>query len=147
MGSIKGTDFMAAKRPELPIAHIYAPRFPHEPIEIIGNKPGLERLVNVLIDALTEQRANARVFTSDRHDSEVRAVCLHGERRREEWSRSGSPRWDVDDPLIARILDLSEANDRLRRVISALRHHRKSVAQVDAPGETEATDDGAPARD
>jgi hypothetical protein len=53
----------------------------------------------------------------------------------------------VDDPRIARILDLSEENDRLRRVISALRHLRKSVTQVDAIGGTEATDDGVPSRD
>jgi hypothetical protein len=138
---------MPANRPELPIAHIHAARFPHEPIEIIGNKPGLERLVNVLIDALTTARAKSTVCTSDRRDSEVRVACLQGERRPEEWRRSGSPLWDVDDPRIARILDLSEENDRLRRVISALRHLRKSVTQVDAIGGTEATDDGVPSRD
>ncbi|MEA2590155.1 MAG: hypothetical protein QOH66_3082 [Actinomycetota bacterium] len=28
---------------ELPIAHICAPRFPHDPIDIIANEPGLKR--------------------------------------------------------------------------------------------------------
>jgi hypothetical protein len=118
---------MPAKRPECPIAHIYAPRFPHEPIDIIGNRAGLERLICVLIDAVGESRAKGPVFTSDGHDSEVRVVCLEGERRPEEWRRAGSPRWDVDDPLIARIVDLTEENSRLRRLIAELRRRCKSI--------------------
>jgi hypothetical protein len=122
---------MPAKRPESPITHIYAPRFPHEPIEIIGNRPGLERLICILIDAVGERRAKGPVCTSDGCDSEVRAICLDGPRRPEEWRRAGSPRWDVDDPLIAQIVDLTEENSRLRRVIADLRRERKSVTKVD----------------
>jgi hypothetical protein len=137
---------MPAKRPEFTIAHIHAPRFPHEPIDIIGNKPGLGRLINVLIDAVGEGRAGGTISTSDGFDSEVRATCLQGERRPEEWRRAGSPCWEVDDPLIARILDLTEENGRLRRVISALRHERKSLLEFDSLGGTEATDAGEPSR-
>src|SRR3954453_9364236 len=61
VGSIRGTEFMPANRPEIPIVHVYAPRFPHEPIDIIGNKPGLERLVNVLIDAIGVTRAKGMI--------------------------------------------------------------------------------------
>ncbi len=131
---------MPANRPECPIAHIHAPRFPHEPIDIIGNKPGLERLINILIDAIGERQARGQVSTSDGFDSEVRAICLQGQRRPEEWSRAGSPYWDVDDPLIARILDLTEENSRLRGVISGLRRERKSIMKVEYHGGTEATD-------
>ena len=63
----------------------------------------------------------ARVFTSDHFDSEVCVSCLKGKRRPEEWRRSGSPCWDVDDPMVARILELTQENNRLRRVVSALR--------------------------
>jgi hypothetical protein len=51
---------MPPSPPGPPIAHICAPRFPHEPIDIIGNEPGLGRLINVLIDAVGEGRAKAR---------------------------------------------------------------------------------------
>jgi hypothetical protein len=122
---------MPAKRSEDPIAHIHAPRFPHEPIEIIGNRPGLERLVCILIDAVGESRATGPVFTSDGFDSEVRAICLEGKRRPEEWRRAGSPHWDIDDPRIARIVDLTEENRRLRQVIADLRRERKSIGKVD----------------
>ena len=59
---------------------------------------------------------------------------------------SGSPHWDVDDPLIARILDLTEENPRLRRVISGLRRECKSIMEVDYLGGTEAMDAGGPSR-
>ena len=110
---------MPTNRPKFPIAYIHAPRFPHEPIDIIGNQAGLERLIRVLIDAVSEGEAKGTISASDCLDSEVRATCLQGKRRPEEWKRSGSPRWDVDDPLIARIMDLTEENHRLRRVVKA----------------------------
>ena len=138
---------MPANRPEFPIAHIHAPRFPHEPIDIIGNKPGLARLINVLIDAVGQGRANGPIFTSDGADSEVRATCLQGQRRSEEWRRAGSSHWDIDDPLIARILDLTEENGRLRRVISGLRRERKPITKVDYLGGTESTDLAGPSQD
>jgi hypothetical protein len=144
IGSIKGTGFMPANRPEFPIANIFSPRFPHEPIDIIGNKAGLERLINILIDAVGESQAKAPIFTSDGFDSEVRAICLQGERRPEEWRRAGSPHWDVDDPRVARIVDLTQENARLRRVIAQLRRERKSITKVDYLGGTEAMDVGQP---
>jgi hypothetical protein len=122
---------MPPSPPEYPITHIYAPRFPHEPLEIIGNRPGLERLINVLIEAIGQRRAKGVISTSDRLDSEVRAVCLQGRRRPEEWRRAGSPLWEVDDPLIARILELTEENERLRRVVTALRYSCKSIQKID----------------
>jgi hypothetical protein len=130
---------MPPSPPEYPITHIYAPRFPHEPLEIIGNKPGLERLINVLIEALAQRRAKGVISTSDRLDSEVRAICLQGRRRPEEWRRAGSPLWDVDDPLIARILELTDENERLRRVITVLRYLRKSIPKIDHPGGSDAS--------
>jgi hypothetical protein len=122
---------MPAKRPEDPIAHIYAPRFPHEPIDIIGNRAGLERLICILIDAVGESRAKGPVYTSDGLDSEVRAVCLEGKRRPEEWRRAGSPHWDIDDPRIARIVELTDENHRLRQLIAQLRRERKSITKAD----------------
>jgi hypothetical protein len=134
---------MPANRPEDPIANIYAPRFPHEPIDIMGNQPGLERLINVLIDAVGQGRAKGAVSTSDGHFSEVRAACLQGRRRPEEWRRAGSPRWDVNDPLIARIMELTEENESLRRLVTSLRHERKSIQTVDHLGGNDAISDGA----
>jgi hypothetical protein len=52
----------------------------------------------------------------------------------------------VDDPLIARILDLTEKIGRLRLIISALRRERKSIMEFDSLGGTEAKDDGEPSR-
>jgi hypothetical protein len=137
---------MPSNRPELPIAHIHAPRYPHEAIEIIGNRPGVERLINILIDSLNGKPAKGPVFTSDGFDCEVRAVCLQGQRRAEEWKRGGSPHWDVEDPLVARILDLTEENGRLLKAISGLRRVCKSITQVDHFGGIEATDGGKPAQ-
>ena len=101
---------MPANGPESPIAHIYAPRFPQEPIDIMGNKLGLEPLINILIDAVGGKPTKGPISTYDGFDSEIRAVCLEGKRRPEEWRRAGSPHWDVEDARIARILDLTEEN-------------------------------------
>ncbi len=132
---------MLPSPPEYPITHIYDPRFPHEPIDIIGNKPGLERLINVLIDAVGAGQAKGTVFTSDRFGSEVRVTCLQGRRRPEEWWRAGSPRWDVDDPLIARILELTEENDQLRQKLRALRDCRKFSEDFNLPDGDETSND------
>ncbi len=112
-------------RPELPIVHIYAPRYPEDLVEIIGNNKGLKRLIAVMIAAVNAGRGDSRVCTSDGHESVVSVTCLAGSRRPEEWSRSGSPCWDVYDPLVVRILDLTEENHRLRQAIATLRHERK----------------------
>lgn len=116
---------MLPRAPEFPIVNIHASRFPHDPIEFIGNRAGLERLINVLIDAVGTTQANALICEHDGIEVEVRATCLEGRRRAEEWKRAGSPRWDVDDPLVARIMELTEENERLRRLVSALRQLRK----------------------
>jgi hypothetical protein len=123
---------MPEKQPELPIAHIYAPRFPHDPVEIIGNTPGLEHIINVLIDAVGMNTATDTIHASDRAEFQVLATCLRGPRRPEEWRRSGSPYWDLDDPLLARIRGLTEENDRLRKAISELGRIRKSIETIDS---------------
>jgi hypothetical protein len=119
-----------------PRAHVYAPRFPHDPIEIIGNRRGLERLINALIDAITLDRGTGFVQSCEGQTSELRVTRLEGKRRPEEWRQSGSPYWDVDDPLMARILDLTEENTRLRKIITTLRCERKSVVNVDYSGDS-----------
>jgi hypothetical protein len=136
---------MPPSPPEYPITHIYAPRFPHELVEIIGNQPGLERLIRVLTDAVGEGRANGRISSSDHVESEVRATCLRGRRRPEEWRRAGSPLWEEDDPLVARILELTRENHQLRRKLRALRGLRQLSQDFDLPGgdgdEDETTND------
>jgi hypothetical protein len=130
------------KRPRPPIAHVYAPRFPHEPLEIIGSREGLEQLINAMIDGVSVGQGRGEICTNDGSDSEVRITCLEGARRSEEWLRSGSPYWDVDEPLVARLLDLTEENCRLRTVIATLRAERKSVAGVEYHGEPGAAPEG-----
>ena len=58
------------------------------------------------------------------------------------WRRSGSPYWDIDDPLIARVLDLTEENSRLRQVVASLRRERKAIGEVDYSGGDKAVDGG-----
>ncbi len=91
----------------------------------------MERLINTLIDALSFGRAGCEITSSDGYSSEVRAACLEGRRRAEEWTRSGSPYWDIDDPMVARILDLTEENRRLRELVSTLRLQRQPIPQVE----------------
>ena len=133
---------MPKLRPEPPIIHIYAPRYPEDLVEIIGNDKGLKRLIAVMIAAVNAGRGDSRVCTSDGHESAVSVTCLPGSRRPEEWSRSGSPCWDVDDPLVARILDLTEENHFLRQAIATLRHERKSIMDVEGLAGTGTVDDG-----
>ena len=120
---------MREKPPERPIVHIYPPRYPHEAVEIIGNQRGLENLVNAVIDAVGEGSGRCEISTSDGHASEVRAIRLKGRRRPEEWRRSGSPYWDIANPLVATILDLSEENSRLRQAIASRRAEREVLGE------------------
>jgi hypothetical protein len=122
---------LAKKSPEQPIVHVHPSRFPNDPIEIIANEVGMERLINTLIDALSFGRAGCEIESSDGFSSEVRAVSLQGHRRAEEWTRAGSPYWDIDDPMVARILDLTEENRRLRDLVSTLRLQRQPIPQVE----------------
>jgi hypothetical protein len=77
----------------------------------------MERLINALIEALNTGRGRSRFLVRDGFDAEVHAVRLDGPRREEEWRRSGSPYLDLEDPLVARIIQLSEEVTRLREII------------------------------
>jgi len=133
---------MHAKQPDMPIAHVHAPRFPHDPVEVIGNERGLERMINALIDAVDLGTGEGEVSTSEGETFAVHVLRLDGNRRPEEWRRSGSPYWDIDDPLIARVLDLTEENSRLRQVVASLRRERKAIGEVDYSGGDKAVDGG-----
>ena len=115
---------MSDKHHESAILHIHGQRYPHDAVEIFGTSAGLERLVNALIDAVHDGRGRGAFMVSDGCEGEVRVACLDGRRRSEEWRRSGSPYLDVDDPLVARIIELTEDNARLRQTLSALRDNR-----------------------
>ncbi len=73
---------MPKKQPKPPIVHIYAPRYPEDLVEIIGNDKGLMRLIDVMIAAVISGRGDSRVCTSDGHESAVSVTCLPGSRRR-----------------------------------------------------------------
>ena len=75
-------------------------------------------MINALIDAVDLGTGEGEVFTAGGDTYAVRVTRLDGNRRPEEWRRSGSPYWDIDDPLIARVLDLTEENSRLRQVVA-----------------------------
>jgi len=94
----------------------------------------LERLINALIDAVDLGRAAGEVCTSEGETFAVRVTRLDGDRRPEEWRRSGSPYWDIDDPMIARVLELMQENARLRQVVASLRRERKSMRGIDRSG-------------
>ena len=127
------------------ILHIHGQRFPHDPIEIFGTSPGMERLINALIEALNTGRGRSRFLVRDGFDAEVHAVRLDGPRREEEWRRSGSPYLDLEDPLVARIIQLSEEVARLREIIRHLKLKearrptlgRGSTPNLKAPGRRE----------
>ena len=133
---------MSTNHVDASIAHIHAPRFPEDMLEIIGNRRGLERLINALIEAVDQGRGEAFVRTADGYDSAVQVTCLDGSRRAEEWQRSGSPYWDIDDPFVARILDLTAENTRLRQLIASLRRERKSLLTVEDSGASDPEDTG-----
>lgn len=115
---------MSNNRLEPAVLHIHGQRYPHDAVEIFGTPAGLERLVNAVIDAVHNGRGRGEFMVSDGCEGEVRVACLDGQRRREDWRRSGSPYLDVEDPLIARIIELTEDNARLRQTLNALRGNR-----------------------
>ena len=125
---------MPAKKPHPAILHVHAPRFPQDPVEFLGNRRGLKRLINALIDAVDLGSGAGEVFTSEGETFAVRVTRLDGDRRPEEWRRSGSPYWDIDDPMIARVLELMQENARLRQVVASLRRERKSLRGIDRSG-------------
>jgi hypothetical protein len=108
-------------RPEPPVLLVHGQRFPHDPVEIFGTSTGLERLINALIDGVNSGRGRAEFVAGDGCEAEVRVACLDGRRRAEEWRRSGSPYLDVDDPLVARIIELTDEVTRLRQTVQTLR--------------------------
>jgi hypothetical protein len=124
-------------QPVPPIVHIYAPRYPHDAVEIFGNKCGLENVINAIIDAISVGAGEGRICSSDGSHSELRTACLEVRRRPEEWTRSGSPYWDIDDPYVARIVQLTEENGRLRRALAALRLEREPIVNADSLEGTE----------
>ena len=107
------------------ILHVHGPRFPHDAVEVFGNTAGLERLINALIDAVHIGRGRCEFMVRDGFESEARVACLEGQRRDEEWKRSGSPYLDVEDPLVARIVELTEEVSRLRQTVRMLRGEPK----------------------
>ncbi len=109
---------------EPPVLHIHGQRFPHDPVEIFGTTTALERLINALIEGVNIGRGRSQFIVSDGYESEVRIACLNGHRRGEEWRRSGSPYLDVDDPLVARIIELTDEVTRLRQTVQMLRAPR-----------------------
>ena len=133
---------MSKKHSEPATINIFAPRFPGDLIEIIGNRGGLERLIDTLIGAVNEGRDRAEVCTSDGFSSELKVTYLQGPRRPEEWRQSGSPHWDIDDPVVARILDLTEENRHLRQTILALRGARQAIETVDYRGDAGTSNNG-----
>ena len=116
-----------------PIVHIHSQRFPRDPVEVFGTSAGLERMIGALIDAVNTQRGRCEIMVRDGFASEVRVACLDGQRREEDWSRSGSPYLDVDDPLVARIIELTDENARLRQAIAQLQAERGSGRRRDLP--------------
>lgn len=103
------------------ILHVHGQRFPHDPVEIFGTTPGLEHLINALIDAVNTGNGRSRFMVRDGFESEAHVARLDGCRREEDWKRSGSPYLDIDDPLVARIVYLTEEVARLRDLVRALR--------------------------
>jgi len=113
------------------ILHIHGQRYPNDAVEIFGSTAGLERLINALIDAVNVGRGRCDFIVRDGHEAEARVACLDGPRREEDWRRSGSPYLGVDDPLVARIIELTEEVGRLRRSVALLRGARPAGARTD----------------
>lgn len=122
---------MANKRDEPAILHVHGPRYPHDPVEIFGTSNGLERLINALIEAVNGGRGRCEFMVSDGFESEARIACLDGARRSEEWKRSGSPYLDIDDPLVARIVILTEEVCRLKESLRLVQGGRAASLNVD----------------
>ena len=125
---------MPAPREKTPFLNVHGQRFPQDRVEVFGSKAGLMRLINALIEAVNCGRGGCAFVGPDGFGAEVRAARLDGRRRAEEWRRSGSPYLDVEDPLVARILDLTEENARLRRTVQALKASCQPARNVEAEG-------------
>jgi hypothetical protein len=121
-------------RDEPAILHIHSQRYPQDTVEVFGTTTGLERLVNALIDAVNTGRGRCKFTVSDGFEAEASVVRLDGRRRGEEWRRSGSPYIDVDDPLVARIIELTEDNARLRQTLNSLRGARPAGFNAEGRG-------------
>ena len=102
------------------ILHIHGQRYPEDAVEIFANTPGLERLINSLIETVNVGRSRCEFVVRDGFAAELRAARLDGVRREEDWRRSGSPYLDIDDPLVARILVLTEEVARLTMLVRTL---------------------------
>lgn len=103
------------------ILHVHGARFPHDAVEVFGTTAGLERLINALIEAVNVGRGRCEFLARDGFEAEARVACLDGPRRGEDWRRSGSPYLDVDDPVVARVIELTEEVSRLRNTVRVLR--------------------------
>lgn len=113
------------------ILHVHGARYPQDAVEIFGTTAGLERLINALIDAVNVGRGRCEFVVRDGFEAEARVACLDGPRREEDWRRSGSPYLDVDDPIVARVVELTEENSRLRTVNRLLRGEPRPVLNDD----------------
>ncbi len=127
---------MTDPRNEPPTLRVHAPRFPGDPVEVFGTTTALERLINALIDAVNVGESRCMLSDACGSDSEVRVARLDGPRRGEDWRRSGSPYYDVDDPVLARVLDLTEENARLRQLVRLISAGRKAGVNADPDGLT-----------
>ena len=127
---------MSSRRSEPPVLHVHSQRYPHDAVEIFGTTAGLEHLVNAVIEALNVGRGHTEFMVSDGFEGKLRVACLDGKRRGEEWRRSGSPYLDVDDPLVARIIELTEDNARLRPTLNTLRNSRPAELGTESRGPT-----------
>lgn len=113
------------------ILHVHGARYPQDAVEIFGTTAGLERLINALIDAVNVGRGRCEFVVRDGFEAEAQVACLDGPRREEDWRRSGSPYLDVDDPIVARVVELTEENSRLRTVNLLLRGEPRPVLNDD----------------
>lgn len=116
---------------EAAVLRVHGQRFPNDPVEVFGTSEALERLVNALIDALESGRGRCGFLASDGHPAEVRVAVLDGTRRPEDWRRSGSPYLDIEDPLVARLIELSDEVQHLRHTLRTLsNHHHAGVPRT-----------------
>ena len=117
---------MSHPRHEPAILHIHGQRYPQDLIEIYGTSTGIERLINALIESINCGRSKTEIVVSDGYEAEIQVACLDGARRDEEWKRSGSPYLDLDDPLVARIIILTDEVARLKQNLTQLRNRQSS---------------------
>ena len=111
-------------RQEPAILHIHGQRIPQDLIEIYGTSKGIRQLLKALIESMSNRRAKTSIVVGDGYEAEIRVACLNGARRDEEWKRSGSPNLDLDDPLVARIIQLTEEVARLKENVKQLKNRQ-----------------------